>query len=254
MLQQEIMEQLVQAEWGPGYNFPNFLINYPIDTRMSVYRTETEWAILLETFLFNDDGVRAHECCQTMQFRYGSSLPEPPGIIYPQLYVTGDGPTGPLFDPMDDTFISPTATDMTIRGKVVPITTSPAQYTAAGIEIEFSSIDTESWTKFTAAGINLGQPPRIQGYELLRLIAPKYRDLFFATDAEIVKLIGKPMPLLLRLDEWRHPDATLREGVADSESFRMIAEVIAKNDPSLYRPTVPPNTHWRNWPMAGTIV
>lgn len=163
---------------------------------------------------------------------FGNCLPQAPGLCYPELHVTGDGPSGPLFNPSEfDNSISALARDMTIRGKVVPIMTDLATYMAAGIELK--------------------QPPRILGYELLRLIAPKYRRLFFATEAEIIERIGEPMPLLLRLDEWRQPD--ILELPANSESFQMIADAIARNDPSLYQPTEPPNTHWRNWPMAGTI-
>jgi hypothetical protein len=172
---------------------------------------------------------------ELIPFCYGSDLPQSPGPVYPYLYLTADGPRGPLFDPEDITelLISPKANDMTIRGHVVPIKTDPAAYAAAGIELK--------------------QPPRILGYELLRLIAPRYRRLFFATEAEIVERIGEPMPLLLRLNEWWHPDRDEGETPADSESFQMIAEVIAKNDPSLYQPTEPPNTHWSNWPIAGMM-
>lgn len=120
---------------------------------------------------------------------------------------------------------------MTVRGKVVRITLDPADYAAGGIELR--------------------KPPCIFGYELLRLITPKYRRLFFATETEIVQRIGEPMPLLLRIDEWRHPG--INEAPYQCESFQMIAAAIAQNDPSLYQPTEPPNTHWRNWPMAGTI-
>jgi hypothetical protein len=107
------------------------------------------------------------------------------------------------------------------------------------------------WNQFTLAGFDLGRPPRILGYELLRLTAPKCRRLFFATEAEIAGRIGGSMPLLLRLNEWRHPE--VNEELYECESFQMIADVVARNDPSLYRPTERPNTHWSNWPMAGTI-
>jgi hypothetical protein len=257
MLRNEIIQQLNDADIGPGFAFPNFSLFYPIDARLSLYRSDAEWVLVIETLVFSDAGVGAHEGCQTMLFCYGSDLPQPPGIVYPHLYVTGDGPSGPLFDPVVDTLISPTATDMTIRGKVVPVTTDPAQYAAAGIELRLLSSSTETWAKYktalAAAGADLGQPPRVEGYELLRLTVPKHRRPFFVTDAEITERIGKPMPLLLRLDEWRHPDKVKGEAPADSESFQMIADVIAHNDPSLYQPTEPPNTHWRNWPMAGML-
>ncbi len=253
MLRTEIIQQLNEASSGPRYAFPDFSMFHPVDARLSAYRTDAEWALVIETLVFSDAGVGAHDGCQTMLFCYGSDLPQSPGVVYPHLYVTGDGPTGPLFDPMVDTLISPTATNMTIRNKVVPITTDPAEYAAAEIRLALSSRDTKSWVHHLAAGLDLGQPPRIEGYELLRLIAPKYRRLLFATEAEIVERIGEPMPLLLRLDEWWHPDRNNGATPADSESFQMIAEVIAQNDPSHYRPTVPPNTHWSNWPMTGML-
>ena len=233
MLRTDIIQQINDADIGPTFAFPYYLIYFPVDSRLSVYRTADQWAVIIETLVFDDHGLGAHDSCQTMFFGYGSNLPQSPGIFYPALNVTGDGLSGGLFESKFDALVSQTATDMMIRGKVVPVTTDPVDYTAAGIE--------------------LNQSPRILGYELLRLIAPRHRRLFFATEAEIAKRIGESMPLLLRLDEWRHPDRDKGETPADGESFPMIADVIAYNDPSLYRPTVPPNTHWTNWPMAGMI-
>lgn len=234
MLASEVIQQLNEAHGGPAFNFPHFSVFFPVDARLSVYRSQTGWALIIETLVFND-GLSEHDCCTTMQFCYGNELPQAPGVVQPGLVVTGDGPSAPLFDPDDvmGHLIAPSASDMTIRGKVVPITTDPSKYAAAWIELR--------------------QQPRIVGYELLRLIAPQYRRSFFATEREIVVLVGEEMPLLLRLDEWRHPDRDEGETPADSESFQMIADAIAANDPKLYQPTEPPNTHWRNWPMAGML-
>ena len=253
MLRTEIIQQFNQTHNGPIFAFPHFSIFCLADARLSVYRNDAEWVVVIETLIFNDAGVGSHDACQTMLFCYGSSLTQPPGIFYPALNVTGDGPSGPLFDPMVDVVISQAATDMTIRGRVFPITTDPAQYAAAGIEVKLSSSRDTAWTQYAAAGIDLKQPPCILGYELLRLIAPRHRRLFFATEAEIVQRIVASMPLVLRLDEWQHPDRDKGETPADSESFQMIADVIVHNDPSLYQPTKPPNTHWSNWPMAGVM-
>lgn len=256
MLRTDIIQQLNEADnSGPGYAFPYFLPSYPVDVRLSAYRANRCWAIVVETLVFWIHGVEGHLACQTQVFCYGSDLSQAPGSIDPPLYLTGDGPSGALFDPQDITqlLINPAATDMTIRSKVMPITTNPAQYMAAGIDLKLLSDSTETWARYTAAGYRLGRSPRIFGYELLRLIAPTYRRLFFATEAEIVQWIGEPMPLLLRLDEWRHPDRDKGETPADSESFQMIADMIAHNDPTLYQPTEPPNTHWSNWPTAGMM-
>jgi hypothetical protein len=37
------------------------------------------------------------------------------------------------------------------------------------------------------------------------------------------------------------------------ETWRLIAKVIATGDPSLYLPTLKPNTHWKNWPDSGSL-
>jgi hypothetical protein len=60
------------------------------------------------------------------------------------------------------------------------------------------------------------------------------------------------MPLLIRLSEWRHCDVVM-ELSGDCEAFQMIAEAIAQNNPDLYCPTEPPNTHWSNWPYAPVV-
>jgi hypothetical protein len=133
MLRTEIIHQLNEAHSDPTFAFPHFSIFYPVDARLSVYRTTRTWALVIETFVFDDAGVGSHDACQTMFFGYGSNLPQAPGIFYPALYVTGDGPSGKLFDPMIDKLISPTAKDMTVRHKVVPITTELTDYAAAGI-------------------------------------------------------------------------------------------------------------------------
>jgi hypothetical protein len=229
MLASDVIQQL--NEYGLC---PSLDAWYPIDVRLSVYRDEQQWAIVMELLSFSQQRI-GHESCITELHCFGDEFPPGAGRHYSELHVTKDGPGGPLFDASEfmQHHVSLTATDMTIRGKVVPITTDPAEYAAAGIKLE--------------------HPPRIWGYELLRLIAPQHRRLFFATEAEIVERIGEPMPLLLRLNEWRHPDGVVEEMLGQSESFQMIADVIANDDPLLYQPTVTPNTHWSNWPNAGVV-
>lgn len=236
MLRTEIIQQLNDAESGPVYNFPDFLPSYPIDVRLSVYRRDTAWAIFIENLVFWILGVEGHLSVQLFAYCFGNDLPQSPGCVNQDNQITADGPSGPLFDPADimQMLISPTAKDMTVRRKVIPITADPADYAAAGIKLK--------------------QSPRVLGYELLRLVAPKHRRLFFSAEAQIIKWIGEPMPLLLRLDKWRHPDRDKGETPADSESFQMIADVIGHNDPSFYQPRVLPNTHWSNWPLAGTML
>jgi hypothetical protein len=237
MLRSDIIHQLNEADGaGPGRNFLYFLPSYPIDVRLSFYRADTDWCIVMESLTYWVLGVEGHLSARLCTYCFGNDLLQVPGLVTQESGLTADGPSGSLFDPDDimQTLISAMAKDMLIRHKIVPITTDPAEYAAVGIELK--------------------QPPRILGYELLRLVAPKYRRLFFAPERDVVEVIGKPMPLLLRLDEWLHPDRDKGETPADSESFQMIADVIVHNDPSLYQPRERPNTHWSNWPLAGTML
>jgi hypothetical protein len=225
----DILQQLNEASMF--YKFPLLDVYFPVDTRLSVFCDKQDWAIVIEVLEFRQTDI-GHNCICTMIYSYGSNLPQAPGPVYPQLFLTQDGPSHALFDSTDimQQFISPLAVDMFVRGKIIPIMTNPDKYAKGGIKLK--------------------QPPKILGYELLRLIEPAYKDLFFSTEEEITECIGKKMPLLLRLDEWFHPVDCL-PGMC--ETFHMIAEVIAKNDPTIYQPTQAPNTHWSNWPMAGQI-
>jgi hypothetical protein len=233
ILASDVLQQLDEYDDRP-MGFPHFGTFYPVDVRLSVYRSDQSWGIIIETLVF-DDGPTRHDCIRSLAFCYGSDLPEAPGVRYRQARLTDDGPSGPLFDPADilGHVISPSATDMRVRETIIPVTTDS--------------------TAYAQAGIKLRDPPRILGFELLRLVLPRYRRLFFSREGELTDWLGCRMTLFLRLDEWRHPDNEREEKPHDSESFQMIAEVIAANNPNLYCPTERPNTHWKDWPNAGTL-
>jgi hypothetical protein len=37
------------------------------------------------------------------------------------------------------------------------------------------------------------------------------------------------------------------------ETWQLLAKVIATGDPSIYKPTLKPNTHWKYWPESGSL-
>ena len=88
---------------------------------------------------------------------------------------------------------------------------------------------------------------------LLRSLVPEHRNPLLATDGELSQRLSVALPLLLRLDQWCHPDVSAGELPSNSEAFKMIAEVLATGDASRYKPTQEPNTHWSNWPMGGDL-
>jgi hypothetical protein len=226
----DIIEQLNYAALSHGIPYLN--IYYPIAARMSAYRDVRHWGLSIELFEFHDSCF-GHECPTTRVFCFGDELQQPPGRSEPSLNVTADGPSGPLFDPEGvEQSISSSAKDMTIRGIIAPVTTEPQEYADAGIILK--------------------DPPRIQGYELLRLLAPRYLDSFFATDSELAERLGRAMPRVIRLYEWRHCDVHM-EMPGTCEAFQLVADAIVHNDSTRYRPTEQPNTHWSNWPDARAV-
>ncbi|MEM1013174.1 MAG: hypothetical protein AAGI46_13260 [Planctomycetota bacterium] len=228
MLADDIVQYFEKLE---RHDIPAIDVSFPIDARMSVYRDDHDWAIVIELFEFNQQRL-FHDGIITSVWTYGSCLPKLPGRRYPELHVTGDAPDAPLFNLRDfDNSIMSSASGMKIRSRLVPIPTRLADYQEAGIV--------------------LCEPPVIYGYELLRLITPEHRSLVFLSEEEMSSYVGRHLPLLLRLEEWYHPDEP--GDFAKSEIVRILAQVISYGDASLYRPRLMANTHWRNWPMAGVV-
>ncbi|MEU1618435.1 hypothetical protein ABZ479_14205 [Streptomyces sp. NPDC005722] len=89
--------------------------------------------------------------------------------------------------------------------------------------------------------------------DVFRQLVPAHRALFLADGAELRAGVPGDLPVLLRLDEWHQPEDLGEVMPAGCETFRMMAEVLDSGDPSRYRPTLPPNTHWSHWPDAGTL-
>ena len=89
--------------------------------------------------------------------------------------------------------------------------------------------------------------------ELCRFLAQAHRDDVLATDDEQRRNVPTTLQRVLELDAWRHPDLVNGEMPSEMATFQMLAEVLARGDTSLYRPTEPPNTDWRNWPEGGSL-
>jgi hypothetical protein len=103
-------------------------------------------------------------------------------------------------------------------------------------------------------GIKLEQAPRVQVFELSRFLAAVARESVLATAKERRLCVLPEMTQILQLEEWHHPnvvDDADRPSV--SETFQQLAQVLTTGDVGFYRPSVPPNTHWRNWPHSGRL-
>jgi len=206
---------------------------YPADVRMSVYANPKDWAILIEVIGYSNRSWKT-EAFENCLYCFGTNLKNPPGLSNDNLFFpVTDGITAPLFRDEDYDTINPNARDIRIRDNLITIPTDPVIY--------------------QKNGIILAQATSIYGFELLRLLTINYRKLFLATETELYARMEKEIPLILQLHEWYHPDIIEGEKPSDVETFIQIADVITQLDKSYYRPSNPPNSHWKNWPMGGTL-
>ena len=72
-----------------------------------------------------------------------------------------------------------------------------------------------------------------------------YREELLASEKEYGVFMPDGLTEVLRLDEWHHPDWDCLP--SQTESFPLIAEVLATGNPDLYKPPTNPNTDWRFW-------
>ena len=284
---QEILRVLDHANDGYYSSFIplNHPYSYLIDTRLNLFRSADEWAIVAEILGYNPRGGQI----ELLIFYYGNCLVHLKNYnnrstnhysIFPIGEASYQAATR-------DELLNPTATNLLVRGIPVPLSHDRATYEKAGIEL------TEV------------EPGCISMEEVGRLLITQRPDLFRATDAELYKSIPKHLRKILVLDEWHHQDFTMsppetmseeairqtyelnqaigslhgmslkeltttirtqeeraqqaaRQEWATSrpssyETWQQLAQVLATGDVRYYRPTLPPNTHWSNWPESGTL-
>jgi len=92
-------------------------------------------------------------------------------------------------------------------------------------------------------------------WDLGRFLAFEYADLCRASDAEKRLCLPADLPQIMTVDAWHHRFYCDGMGDAPSthETFPLLAEVIETRDPSRFHSTLPPTSHWSNWPEAGQL-
>ncbi len=230
---QDILWQL--DECAKLFTFP-MLDNgyiYLADVRLSAYRDETRWALIIEVLGANPR-ASGHDSLQNCLHCFGNCLKRPPGTANEDfLFCTSDGVDGPTFDSEYSWYVEQNTHTIHIREDLV----------------QFDISDDNLLSK----GITPAEPPRVNGAELLRSLVPEFSVPLLATDEELGARIPPDLPLAFHLDEWHHPDLVRGELPSESRTFQMLADAIVGDNPSHYEPTQPPNTHWRNWPNGGSL-
>lgn len=228
----EILNQLDQC--AADFTFP-ILDNgyiYLGAVRLSAYRTEDYWALIIEQLGsdYRAGGVDNALYC------YGNRLHEAPGLTNEAILNVLDDPSNDaIFSEEDRWDVLQEKGFVRVRDELVPYDVTEEKLLERGIGEE---------TQDSAA---------VTITELLRSLLPEHQSLLFATEEELRKRLPFDLPLILRLEEWRHPDIIEGETPGQSQAFQMIADVLVSGNASLYQPTLPPNTHWSNWLESGTL-
>jgi hypothetical protein len=218
---------------------------YLAASRLSLFRSPTDWALVFEIFGFSPRAGIPDLNVTTFASRIArpktrADFVSEDAYLYYLRFHSHDAMTffHPIegedwIDPDDGERVAFGAGTLTLRGQYVPL---------PGLE------------DYAAAGIALADPLRPFVFELCRSLAHAQRDIVLATDSERQTNVLPDLKPLLILDDWRHPDVVEPECLpSGTETFRQLAAVLASGDPSLYHPTEPANTHWSNWPEAGLL-
>jgi hypothetical protein len=227
------------------YEFP-MLDNgyvYLAATRLTLHRSETDWAVVTEVFGFSPRAETPYTsvCVVASRLRnrkqpsdfhpgwYERYLQQHPNLEQRHDFpIDDDG----WQDEDDLELVREGLARLSVRGRVLTLP-GPQEYERHGIALE--------------------KPPRIQTFELCRWLADVARHEVLATAEARRHNVPSDVPQILQLDEWHHPDLAAGERPSGSEAFQQLAEVLVTGDVDRYQPSQPPNTHWRHWPDGGRL-
>lgn len=193
---------------------------YLAATRLSLFRSEADWAMVFEVFGYSPRAGLPDTTIST----FASRLHD---LDFRSIHPIE---AGPWMDESDPEMVAATG-ELRLREQAMPLPPKAA-YGMRGIQLS-------------------GKRPAV--FELCRLLAAEYRPSVLATEEEQRVSVLPEMTRILQLDEWHHPDITGSELPSATETFRQLADVLVTGDPSRYRATEDPNTHWKFWPEGGTL-
>jgi hypothetical protein len=218
---------------------------YLAATRLLLYRSMADWAMVIEVFGFAPRAGFPDTCIHTFASRlHNRNRPE--DYVTREAYerYLANNPhnesrfvspihEGPWQEAANQEYVAEDANEVVVRGEAVRL----------------PPVD-----KYGRHGIELEQQPRVQMFELCRLLGEIAREQVLATPEERRISIRPEMQQILQLEEWHHPNVVDEDDrPSGSETFQQLAQVLATGDVGHYNPSQPPNTHWRNWPEGGRL-
>ncbi|MBK8207561.1 MAG: hypothetical protein IPK87_12360 [Planctomycetes bacterium] len=217
---------------------------YLAATRLSLFRSPLDWAMVIEVFGFSPRAGLPDTSIQT----FASQLH---ARDKPEDYVDREAHQNYLKNNPHNEFRS-----------AFPLTEGDWQDSddsellaidARMVELRGQSVQIPGSVEYERHGITLEESPRVKVIEFCRYLAEKAREPLLATEHERRVSVLPQMHQILQLEDWHHPDVANDELPSRSETFRQLADVLVSGNASQYRPSIPPNTHWRNWPDGGRL-
>ena len=230
---EEILYQLdTEAE---SYVFP-MLDNgyyYHGDQKLTIFRDQERWAILLEVLAFNNHESSINGIT-TIANVFGNCLTGWNDNDNFNYFASDNGVDTFLYDETKYVpYLNDKASSIKVRDTIIPIQFDKAHYLGKGINLEFEN--------------------KVTPWEFLRGLIPKQSNLFWLTRQEISKKIPLDLPEFMMLSNWHHPDLVSAEKPSNMETFQQLADVIVTGDKTLYNTSEINNTHWANWPEGGAL-
>jgi hypothetical protein len=215
---------------------------YLAAARMSLFRSEFDWALVIEVFGYSPRSGFPDTHIHTFASRlHDRNVPEQ--------YITLEAYRNYLsHNPNNESrFIHPIVGNGWVDSEDTEAIAVSGHVRLRDMVIPLPSLD-----EYRRAGITL-ESERPAVFELCRYLAAKWREEVLAALSERRVGILPELSEILLLDEWCHPDIVAGELPSRCETFQQLAEVLASGEPSRYQPSKEANTHWSNWPKGGRL-
>ena len=216
---------------------------YPAAARMSAHHLASHWALVIEVFGYSPRAGDPDIFVTTFASHvHGRSGPENfvDRAAYDRYLSLHPHDEQSAYFPLDGDWHDPDHGELVAMG-------------AKQVQLRGRPVAIPARDEFRRHAISLDDPSRIHIFELCRYLASIRREDVLATPAERRAHVPPELAEVLVLEEWNHPDLAAGQLPSQSEAFRQMATVLATGDVSAYRPTLPPNTHWSNWPDGGSL-
>jgi hypothetical protein len=217
---------------------------YLAASRLTLFRSEVEWAIMIEIFGFSPRAGLP----DTSVYTFGSSLNN---RKTPEQYVNRKAYENYLKNNPNNEFYSAYPIDegsWQDSSNLELLAENATELKLRSGDVWLPSVD-----MYKTHGIDLQEQGSPRVFELCRFLAATKREKVLGTPQERRTNVLPELQQILQLEEWEHPDIISNQLASDTQAFQQLSEVLASGDIGGYHPSRPPNTHWRYWPDGGSL-